>query len=138
MKKMFAIILALVLCLSLSFFGCTQTPAEKPEEGSAPSTEATIPTTEATEPTDDGKETYTVKVVDENGNPVTGGMIQFCLDSCIPCMLDAQGIATMNLVPANYKVSFTMMPSGYALAGEATEFYFAEGSFEMTIVLKAA
>lgn len=129
--------LALVLCLSLSFFGCTQSPAENPEV-STPSTEATIPTTEATEPTDDGKETYTVKVVDENGNPVTGGMIQFCLDSCMPCMLDAQGIATMNLVPANYKVSFTMMPAGYVLAGEATEFYFDAGSYELTIVLKAA
>ena len=136
MIRIFAMVM--VLCLSLSFFGCTQAPAGNTEESTAPSTEATTPTTESTEPTDDGKETYTVKVVDENGNPVTGGMIQFCLDTCMPCMLDAQGVASMKLVPANYKVSFTMLPAGYALAGEATEFYFDEGSFEMTIVLKAA
>ena len=129
--------MVLILCLSFSAVGCTQKPAENGGETSVPTTEATTPSSEATEP-NDGTVQYTVRVVDENGNPVTGGMIQFCLDSCMPAMLDAQGVATMKLAPANYKVSFTMLPTGYELAGEQTEFYFEEGSYEMTIGLKAA
>lgn len=136
--------IALILCLGLVMFGCTQSPAENGGDGSTPTTTPTEASTGATQPTTetgnspDGMVTYTVHVVDESGNSVTGGMIQFCLDSCMPAMLDAQGNATMKLAPANYKVSFTMMPTGYALAGEAAEFYFDEGSYEMTIVLKAA
>ena len=129
--------MALILCLSLMVFGCAQPPVDNGGESSTPSSESTEPSTEASQPNDD-KVTYTVHVVDESGKPVTGGMIQFCLDSCMPAMLDAQGTASMKLAPANYKVSFTMMPAGYALAGDKTEFYFDEGSFEMTIVLKAA
>ena len=129
--------MALILCLGLMIFGCAQTPADNGGESSTPSTESSEPSTEASQHNDD-KVTYIVHVVDESGNPVTGGMIQFCLDSCMPCVLDAQGTATMKLAPADYKVSFTMMPAGYALAGEQTEFYFAEGAYEMTIVLKAA
>ena len=129
--------LVLILCLSVTIFGCAQPQVDNGGESSTPSTEASEPSTEASQPNDD-KASYIVHVVDESGKPVTGGMIQFCLDSCMPCMLDAQGTATMKLVPANYKVSFTMMPAGYALAGEQTEFYFAEGAYEMTIVLKAA
>lgn len=131
------LILVMVLSLSLCIFGCTQAPVDNGSESTTPSTEATTPSSQPTQP-DDGKVTYTVKVVDEAGNPVTGGMIQFCLDSCIPCMLDAQGMATMKLAPANYKISFTMLPAGYVLAGEETEFYFDAGSYELTITLKAA
>ncbi|MBE6959112.1 MAG: hypothetical protein E7448_00090 [Ruminococcaceae bacterium] len=129
--------LAMILCLSLTIFGCTQPPVDNGGESSTPSTEPSEASTEASQP-DDGKVTYTVHIVDESGNPVTGGMIQFCVDSCIPCVIDADGNAIMKLAPANYKVSFTMMPAGYALAGETTEFYFDEGSYEMTIVLKTA
>ena len=138
MKNMIRIFaMVLVLCLSFCFFGCTQPAVENGGESSVPTTEATEASTEVSQPQDD-KVTYTVRVVDESGNPVTGGRIQFCLDSCMPCMLDAQGVATMKLDPANYKVSFTMLPTGYALAGDKTEFYFEAGSYEMTIVLKAA
>lgn len=129
--------MALILCLCLMAFGCAQPPVDNGGESSTPSSEPTVPSSEASQP-NDGKVTYTVHVVDEAGKPVTGGMIQFCLNSCMPCMLDAQGNATMKLTPANYKVSFTMMPAGYTLAGDKTEFYFEAGSYEMTIVLKAA
>lgn len=138
MKTMIRIlVMAMILCLSLAIFGCAQPPVDNGGESGAPSTESTDASTEASQP-DDGKVSYTVRVVDESGNPVTGGMIQFCLDSCIPCVLDAQGCATMKLTPANYKVSFTMLPTGYVLAEDKTEFYFESGSYELTIVVKAA
>jgi len=144
MKKILMILLA--VCMILSLCACASAGQggnlddNNGTEGSTATTGSTESTgsTEGSGEPDDGKVTYTVNVVDEAGNPVTGGMIQFCLDSCIPCMLDANGVASMRLALADYKVSFTMMPAGYALAGDKTEFYFADGSYELTITLKAA
>lgn len=134
MRKLI-LILCVLLCLSAVLCAC----AEKPVDDAAASTEASsISTEESSLPPDDGKVTYTVYVVDENGKGVTGGMIQFCLDSCMPCVLDANGVASMKLEEADYKVSFTMMPTGYTLAGDETEFHFEDGSYEMTITLKTS
>ena len=135
MRKLILILCAL-LCLSCVLCACGEPPTDNP--GESESTSTTSSTEESKKPNEDGKVTYTVKVVDENGDPVTGGMIQFCLDACMPCPLDANGVASMKLTEANYKVSFTMIPTGYALAGDKTEFYFDSGSYEMTITLKAA
>ena len=99
--------------------------------------ESTAGTTETTEGTvDDGKVTYTVKVVDEAGNPVAGAMVQLCLEACIPALTNAQGVATWNLEEADYKVSFVNMPAGYT--AEQTDYYFADGAYELTISLNAA
>lgn len=135
MRKLIMILCAL-LCLSCVLCACGEQPTDKPGESEPTST--TSSTEESKNPNEDGKVTYTVKVMDENGNPVTGGMIQFCLDACMPCPLDANGVASMKLTQADYKVSFTMIPTGYILAGDKTEFYFDSGSYEMTITLKAA
>ena len=135
MRKLI-LILCVLLCLSFALCACTETPENNTGESTDPSTSTS--TEGSSIPTDDGKVTYTVKVVDENGKPVTGGMIQFCLDACMPCVLDANGVASMDLETADYKVSFTVIPTGYALAGNETEFHFADGSYEMTITLKAS
>jgi len=135
MRKLI-LILCVLLCLSFALGACTSKPDDNAGENSGPSTNTS--TEESSTATDDGKVTYTVYVVDENGKAVTGGMIQFCLDACMPCVLDANGVAKMDLKEADYKVSFTMIPAGYALVGSATEFYFEDGSYEMIITLKAA
>ena len=137
MRKLI-LILCVLLCLSFALCACTEAPEDNNGESTGASTGTSTSTEESSLPPDDGKVTYTVHVVDENGKPVTGGMIQFCLNACMPCMLDANGIASMKLEEADYKVSFTMMPAGYALAGDKTEFYFEDGSYEMTITLKAS
>lgn len=132
LKVLLAVVMA--VCMVFSLCACGQdTPGN---EDTTPDGTTTNPSTTVSTPVDDGKVTYTVRVVDENGNGVTGGMIQFCLDSCMPCVLDENGVASMALPEADYKVSFTMMPAGYALAGEETEFYFPDGSYELTITLK--
>ena len=41
-----------------------------------------------------------------------------------------------NMAVADYKVSFINFPEGYTV--ENNEFHFAENTYEMTIVLKAA
>lgn len=84
----------------------------------------------------DGTVTYTVTVVDEDGNPVAGALVQICKDACIPGATDENGIAQFNVAEDAYKVSFVMMPEGYT--AEEAEFYFDDGSREMTIVLTPA
>ena len=85
----------------------------------------------------DGKVTYTVTVTDEQGNPISGMMVQLCKDACIPAVVDANGTATWTVAEDDYKVSFLNLPDGYTYTTEETEFYFADGETSMTIVLKA-
>lgn len=119
----------LAACLLLGLCACGETAAEP--KGSSP-----VETTEGTAaPTDDGKVTYTVKVVDEAGNPVASAAVQLCKDSCLPGMTNAEGVATFRTVEDTYKVSFMTMPAGFE--ADAEEFYFEDGSCELTITLKA-
>jgi hypothetical protein len=85
---------------------------------------------------DVGKVTYKVTVVDEENNPVVGAMVQLCLDACIPALTNSNGVAEFNVVEEEYKVSFVTMPDGYTSDEEA--YYFADGSYELTITLKKA
>lgn len=125
-KRFFVFMLGIgmVLCLC----ACAETDA--------PAQTTTAPTVQETEETvDDGKVTYTVKVVDEAGNPVASAAVQLCKDSCLPGMTNAEGVATFRVAEDDYKVSFMTMPAGYE--AEAEEFYFEDGALELTITLKA-
>lgn len=137
MKKL--ILMALALCVVLTLFACGKKPDEKPEVTTEPpvTTEEPVPTTTAKP--DDGKVTYTVTVKDENGNPIVGAVVQLCKDvNCNPSVTGADGVATYSLAEDTYKVSFVVMPSGYTHSGTETDYYFAEGSRNLTITLKAA
>lgn len=122
---------ALILCLALSLCACSDGAANGGE--TTGSTAAS--TQDTTEQLDDGKVTYTVAVIDEDGNPVVGAAVQICKDSCLPGMTNEEGIAKFNVLEDDYKVSFMAMPEGYE--AEAEEFYFEDGAYELTIVLKA-
>ena len=130
LKNIFALMLA--LCMVFALCACGGNAGDG-KESTTGSTAGTTETTEAT--VDDGKVTYTVKVVDEGGNAVSGAMVQLCLEACVPALTDANGVATYNLAEADYKVSFVQMPEGYT--ADATEYHFAEGTYELTITLKA-
>lgn len=122
-----------VMTLCLVFALCACDNADKGNDTTAGTTAGTTETTAAT--VDDGKVTYTVKVVDEGGNPIQGAMVQLCMETCLPGMTDAEGVATYKVVEADYKVSFVSMPAGYT--SDATEYHFDAGKYEMTIMLKA-
>ena len=144
MKHIVALMLALVLVLSLC--ACGGAPVETPEE-STPAASEQIEQTEATEAqTEEATEevnagpVYTVKIVDEAGNPIAGAMVQICQgETCMPGPLSgSDGTVTFQVPEADYKVSFLGgVPAGYEFTTEETEFYFESGSYEMTIVLKA-
>lgn len=144
MKIKSILLVMLALCLTICLCACdgnengdnaTQTTTSDGNATTTTTTTAAAPTTTTT--VDDGKVTYTVTVTDEAGNPISGAFVQLCLEACVPCMTNAQGVASYpNMAEADYKVSFINIPEGYTV--ETNEFHFEAGSTEMTIVLKAA
>lgn len=137
-KRLMAIVLMLTMALSLCACGGSETAeTEAPVVTEAPAViETTAAETEA--PAEEAAGGYTVTVLDENGNPVVGAMVQLCKDACVPALTDENGVAKFSLPEDDYKVSFTMMPAGYTYVDDVQEFHFEGGSTEMTIVIKAA
>lgn len=138
MKKLIA--LALLLCLATGLCACGSDPATPTT--TVPATEETTENvTEATtEGSDvaDGMAVYTVTVVDEGGNPISGAFVQICKDDCFPGSTDENGVATFTRPESQgYKISFISLPVGYDYAGEETEFYYEGDAKELTISLKA-
>ena len=143
MKIKSVLLVMLALCLVIGLCACGGTEggdntATTTNGGNATTTTTTTTVTTTTTTTvAEGKVTYTVTVTDEAGNPISGAFVQLCLEACVPCMTNAQGVASYpNMDEADYKVSFINIPEGYSV--ETNEFHFEAGSTEMTIVLKAA
>lgn len=144
MKKLIALLLALTMVIGL--VACGNTP-ETPDENNDPVVENPEPSGDPVadpEPSEDEpvntNPVYTVKIVDEGGNPIAGVMVQICQgETCLPGPVsDENGTVTFQVAEADYKVSFLGgVPAGYEYTTEETEFYFEDGSYEVTIVLKA-
>lgn len=142
MKRYLALLLA--LCLMLCLVACGKTPTQGPDNQTPSDTPTDEPTEGPTaqsseEPTENPNPIYTVKIVDEGGNPVVGAMVQICQgETCMPGPLTGEdGTVTFQVAEADYKVSFLgSVPAGYDYTTEETEFYFEDGSYELTIVLK--
>lgn len=137
-QKYLSVLAAALMLLGL--YGCSdqgeQVDNTDPVQTTAAPSQTTAPVqTTAPQQVASG---YTVKVVDENGNPIAGAMVQLCKENCYPNVTDANGEAFFELAEDTYKVSFLMLPTGYTYSTEEQEFYFADGASELTIVLKAA
>ncbi len=85
---------------------------------------------------DDSKVNYTVTVVDEDGNPVAGAMVQCCKDSCVPALTNDNGVAEFNLAEDDYDVKFAVFPEGYEYTTDEQVFHFEDGKTDLTITLK--
>ena len=84
--------------------------------------------------------TYTVKIVDQNGTPIQGVRVQFCInETCTPMMAfpsNADGIITItHMAEGNYDVKVLSAPSGYA---ENTEYHNFNANNYLEIVLNTA
>ena len=146
MKKFICMLLALCFVFALAACGNTE---EAPTVETTEATTAVEATDEATVNTDtkpapgadevieDTTVLYTIKVVDEGGNPVAAATIaQICDDVCVPVKL-TDGAGEKKLEPnENYHVNLTVMPEGYEYASGEEEYYF-DAENVCTIVLKA-
>ena len=136
-KRLLALLLAVLLMVSLC--ACGTVEKDDKDDGSSEATgneqTITVPTAPTANEIPDGMTVYTVTVQDESGAPIVGAFVQICKEACIPAPTDDNGVATWTVAEDDYKVSFVIVPDGYA-AEEA--YYFEGNSTEMTIVLKAA
>ena len=93
MKRIIAMLLA--LCMMFALCACSgETEETEPviEPATEPATEESTEeaTEEATEP---AGPVYSITVVDEDGNPIVGAMVQMCLDTCLPGITNENGVA---------------------------------------------
>lgn len=138
MKKLICLLMALTFVFALAACG-----GETEDTTPAGDETTTVPqetTTGAVEDTtvDDGKLEYTVKVVDEAGNPVAAvDKVQVC-DETNMCSIIflTDGVGSMRLNEAVYHATLMGMPEGYEYVGEETEFSF-DGTNTCVITLKA-
>ena len=113
MKKLFALILAAVLCVcGICAFG---------ESEKAPLI------TEA-----DGRAVYTIYVVDQNGDPVEGVMLNMCDMVCIPGFTNAEGFYSVTADACAYVIHVLTLPEGYSID---PEFEAVLDTNEMTITV---
>ena len=115
----------------------TAASTEAPATG-APTTEA--PTTGENEgPSDpgDGKVTYKVTIIDEDGKPVEGVSVQMCDDAgCkLPSATNAEGVVEFRYAPSNYHVTLLGGPAGYVIDTTA---YYVFTDNQLKILLKKA
>ena len=141
MKKLLVAILA--ICTVSAFAACGNAEANK--EAQTPDTQVQVEDTQVvvedtqiveSEVVEDGKVEYCVTVVDEEGNPFVGLMVQMCKDLCVPAVTDANGVAKFNLEENYYDVKVTTLPEGYTYSGDEDVFHFEDGAVELTITLK--
>ena len=141
MKKMLCLLLALCFVFALCACG-NQIAVEKPngeETNQSQPTEGqdALDAPEVDQTIDDGKVTYTVKVADEAGNPITAvDKVQVCdeTNSCSIIFL-TEGQGAIRLTEAEYHATLMSLPEGYEYVGEETEFSF-DSDFSCTITLK--
>ena len=133
MKKIFAALL--LVCMAVCLCACG---GSEVEETQATTPSITLPQATEPEKTEPQGVTYTVKVVDEGGNPVVGAMVQLCADSCLPKITGADGVAVYENMEerSDYKASVTMYPAGYEQLGDVVDHYL-DGATEVTITVKA-
>lgn len=88
---------------------------------------------------DDGNIVYQVMVVDEDGNPISGVMVQVCDEgNCYaPSFTNDEGIAEFRLAESSeYKTKIVTNPTGYE-AVETDYVHFEDGSTTVTLTVKA-
>ena len=145
MKKLLVLLLALAMVFTLCACGgdsdSKKTDDKKTEETKSDKSDKTdgtkaTETTKVTEPAKKEKVTSTVKVVDENNQPVAGAKLNLVLIESYVGTTDPNGVVTYTAIEDDYIIQVAEMPNGYK--ADRMNYYFEEGSREMTIQVKSA
>lgn len=147
MKK-FVSILSLILALSICLCACGgEVEDTKPTEtnGTTEATQTTEPSQdEATEPSETEAApvdyVYTIKVVDVDGNPMSGVFVQVCAGvACVPMPTDANGVAGyVNEVIGDGELAAEVIgiPDGYACVDGVKKISMANGNTDVVFTLE--
>lgn len=133
LKKLAAILL--VLCMAFALCACSGNDAEPNDNDTVTTTTTEEKVTTTTAPEDESA-SFKVKVVDQDGNPVAGVMVQVCSEACFPCVTDANGVATFNTeITDEHYLSVPSCPAGYTYTGEE-KVYLEEDMTEYTVEIE--
>ena len=136
-KRLLALVLGLTMLLCLAACG-EQTETSTPVESSAESVAETFSEASAeasSEASLPEEAKFSVTVVDQDGNPVSGVYVQICKESCVFAMSDENGVAVFEAeITDGYKLSVLSLPEGYTYEGEA-EIHLEYGATEYTLTL---
>ncbi len=137
-KTLLAALLAVAMMVSLC--ACVGGEPDDKTDGTTTTTPTTTTTTKAT--VDDSQVTYTVKVLDENGAPVVGAMLQTCNDAgCIPHMIPTDATGTISFQRPKgeeYDLKFVMPVAGYDVDINNVYAEINEDTTEVTITVNKA
>ena len=133
MKKLTTLLLVLTIALCLAACG---------EDPTTPATTTTQPaptTTVAPTPTatvDNTVYNYKIRVVDQDGNPIAGAYVIFCLEQCNFYQTNEEGWALIEAeITEGYQAHIMSLPTdyeGYTFSEEYTNF--EPGQTEMILV----
>ena len=138
MKRLIALVM--ILSVALCFAACGEDPATNPAPTTTvkpTTTPTTTPTTAPTTvPTTVPNYNYRVRVVDQDGNPIEGAYVIFCLEQCNFYVTNAEGWALIDTPIADgYKAHIMNLPTGYEGYTFSEEYVNSEaGQTEMTLV----
>ena len=140
MKRILASILMLCMVFSLTACGGGSGSGDTEKNSQKVESENSEVETQNSESQKDevpeGKAVYTVKVVDEAGNPVKDATVQMCLTTCIFGVTNAEGVAAFTLDEAEgYKAEVLSLPEGYAEVSEEPV-YLESGAKEVVLYVK--
>ncbi len=140
MKKILTLILALTMVFCLCACGGTEEDSKSDDGKKTNSASSNEETKEGkTEDTKPQVVKYTVYVVDEEGDPVEDVRVYF--EDGDPetapngTWTPADGTVTLQAFEQEYTVTVEDLPEGFA--EDTTEYTFEDGSYELTITLKA-
>lgn len=137
MKKLITLLLVLSMLACLA--ACGDDKDKDPTVCTTEATEATEP--EATgsvpsKPEDTTVYNYKVRVVDQDGNPIAGAFVIFCLEQCNFYQTGEDGWALIDAAIADgYQAHIMSLPEGYEGYTFSEEYTnFESGQTEMTLV----
>lgn len=139
LKKILAV--ACVLLLVCAFVcGCNggngdTTPTHTDPSGSQSNEPSSNPTESINNTPNDGKVEYVITVTDQDGNPISGVSVQFCVGSTcmLPVKTNASGVVSVRYEQDDYHITIKV-PEGYTC--DETEFDLL-GETTATVVLTA-
>lgn len=133
MKRLITMLLVLTMALCLVACGQDATTPPTTTTKPAPTTTVAPPTTSSV---DNTVYNYKIRVVDQDGNPIEGAYVIFCLEQCNFYATNAEGWALIEAeITDGYQAHIMSLPTGYEGYTFSEEYTnFASGQTEMTLV----
>lgn len=133
MKRIVTVLL--VLTLAMCLVACGEDPTTPPTTTTKPAPTTTVapPTTSSV---DNTVYNYKIRVVDQDGNPIEGAYVIFCLEQCNFYATNAEGWALIEAdITDGYQAHIMSLPEGYEGYTFSEEYTnFESGQTEMTLV----